>query len=185
MVSMLCDAADSLLVLIDLQPGLAEAMPVKEWERTRHNCLTLLTAAQVLSVPVLLTEQHPPNLGATFPEISTRLPPGTRPLSKASFSCIGAEGFTARLQQSGRTQVILAGQEAHVSVLQTAIALLALGFSVFVVEDAVVSRHPEHKLYALERMRQAGAVVLPGESVLFEWLGSAHHPRFKELVSLL
>ncbi|GAB6067230.1 hydrolase [Methylothermus subterraneus] len=181
----LCAAEQSVLVIADVQPRLAEAMPPEACRTLFKTCSVLLEAAKALAIPVLLTEQQPARLGGTVAEILAHAPPEVKPLAKTGFACSDAEGFDALLEQSGRTQVVLTGIEAHVSVLQTALTLLSRGLSVFVVEDAVLSRSPEHKVYALERMRQAGAVVVVGESVVFEWLRDARHPRFKELVGLL
>ncbi|MBN2700582.1 MAG: isochorismatase family protein [Methylohalobius sp. ZOD2] len=181
----LCDAERSILVLTDIQPRLAEAMPEHERQRMIDHSNMLLEAAGTLDVPVLITEQYPEGLGHTTPEISKHLPAGVTPLPKTGFACNCAEGFDRMLDASGRTQVILTGQETHVCVLQTAFALLSRGLEVFVVEDAVCSRNPEHKIYALERMRQAGGVVLCAESVLFEWLRDARHPHFKSLARLI
>ncbi len=182
---LLCDADQSILVLVDIQPRLAEAMPVDERQRMIESSIMLLEAAKVLAIPVLITEQYPASLGTTHSEILAHLPPTVTPLAKTGFSCTCAEGFDTLLERSGRTQVILAGQETHVSVLQTALTLLSCGRQVFVVEDAVCSRDPKHKIYALERMSQAGVAVLAGESVLFEWLRDARHPNFKQLARLI
>ncbi|BCX82876.1 hypothetical protein MIT9_P2467 [Methylomarinovum caldicuralii] len=181
---MLCDADQSQLVVVDIQPRLLEAMPEAERERMLATTTMLIQAAAALNVPVQVTEQYPEGLGATCEEIAAVLPPGVTPLSKTGFSCTCAAPFRQALAAASRSQIILTGQEAHVCVLQTAFALQG-PYQVFLVEDAVCSRRPEHKIYALERMRQAGVVVVSGESVLFEWLRDAKHPRFKELARLI
>lgn len=89
------------------------------------------------------------------------------------------------LENTGRKQVILAGVEAHVCVLQTALELLYKGYPVYVVEDAVCSRKAEHKSYALQRLQQQGATIINYESVLFEWLRDAKHADFKSISALL
>ena len=181
---MLCHAEQSLLVVVDLQPRLAEAMPETEREQMLTTTAMLIQAAEKLDIPIVVTEQYPQGLGHTCDEIAAVLPPQVRPIAKTGFACTCADPFRQALEASGRTQIILTGQEAHVCVLQTAFALQG-AHQVFVVEDAVCSRKPEHKVYALERMRQAGVVVTSGESVLFEWLRDAAHPRFKELARLI
>ena len=84
-----------------------------------------------------------------------------------------------------RKQIILAGLEAHVCVLQTALELLHNGYQVYVVEDAICSRKAEHKFYALQRMQQQGITITNYESVLFEWLRDASHPDFRSISGLL
>ena len=75
--------------------------------------------------------------------------------------------------------------EAHICVLQTALDLQAQGKTVFVVEDAVVSRNPQNKANALNRLRQAGVVITNTESVVFEWLGKAEGDAFKKISQLV
>ena len=91
----------------------------------------------------------------------------------------------AALQHSRRNQIILAGMEAHVCVLQTALDLHATGMQVFVVEDAVCSRRMRNKTNALARLRQAGVIVTNAESLLFEWLRDARHEHFKKISELI
>jgi nicotinamidase-related amidase len=84
-----------------------------------------------------------------------------------------------------RRQVVLAGMESHVCVLQTAFDLLAAGMQPYVVEDAVCSRKLENYQNALSRLQHAGVVVASSESVVFEWLRDARHEQFKAISALL
>ncbi len=84
-----------------------------------------------------------------------------------------------------RPLVIVAGIEAHVCVLQTAIDLAAAGFGVFAVADAMSSRAPASVALALERMRQSGVAVVNTEMVVFELLRQAGTPEFKALSALM
>lgn len=179
----LLSAQNSLLVVIDVQTKLTAAM--SEAEQMLANASALLEAANRLSIPVIVTEQYPQGLGATESAISTKLLENTPILPKTGFSCCAAEGFNAALQASGRKQIIIIGQEAHVCVLQTALELLFISYQVHIVEDAVCSRIPAHKFYALNRLRQQGATISNYESVLFEWLRDAAHPEFKAISQLL
>lgn len=181
----LCRTALGQLVVIDVQPRLAAAMPEADLERCLRRLGLLLEAATLLQVPVVATAQYPQGLGETEPVIARAFPPGTAVLAKTSFSCCGADGFTDRLGASGRPQVVLSGMEAHVCVLQTAFDLRSLGLQAFVVEDAVCSRDPHDHANAMARLRQGGVVVTNTESVLFEWLEDASHPQFKAVSALL
>jgi len=112
--------------------------------------------------------------------------PGTAQVfEKTAFSCTGASGFMPALNIIARKQIILVGQEAHVCVLQTALDLMALGYQVHIVEDAICARKAEHKFYAMQRLQAQNAVITNYESVLFEWLRDATHPDFKAISSLL
>lgn len=181
----LCNSADSLLLIVDIQPRLTAVMAKAEAEKMVSNCGSLIEASKLLEIPILLTEQYPKGLGNTEESLTARLGERHRIFDKTGFSCCAAGGFEAALEKSGRKQIILAGQEAHVCVLQTALELRHKGYHPYVVEDAVCSRSAEHKFYALERMRQHGVTISNFESVLFEWLRDAAHPEFKALSALL
>ena len=181
----LCSAGQSLLAVVDTQTQLAAAMPPAKRAEVLRNTAILLQAASLLSVPVLLTEQYPNGLGKTEPALTQLLPPATPIIEKTCFSCAGATGFMESVRHSQRNQIILAGMETHVCVLQTALDLHATGMQVFVVEDAVCSRRVRNKTNALARLRAAGVIVTNTESVLFEWLRDARHEHFKKISALI
>ncbi len=181
-----CRAQSSLLAVIDIQQRLGAAMPGKVLNRVLQNSNLLGHAAGALGIPVLHTEQYPTGLGATHPEVARALPPGTQTFTKTTFSCWGLPEFAQAMQaQEARRQVVIAGMEAHICVLQTAFDLSAAGFEVFVVEDAVCSRRLENYQNALDRLRDHGISVVSAESVVFEWLGDSKHPQFKTIQALL
>jgi isochorismate hydrolase len=105
--------------------------------------------------------------------------------AKMTFSAAADQAVLSRLRQSRRSQVVLAGVEAHVCVLQSAIGLQQIGYQVFVVGDAITSRKPASAVFALERLRQNGISIVTTEMVLFEWLGRAGTDEFKELSRLI
>ncbi len=180
---MLLDYRLSALLLVDLQEKLIPAM--HEPAPVLANSLILLTAASRLSVPATLTEQYPDGLGPTVAELADRVRGRDVIFPKMTFSAAGEPSVMSRMRQSRRTQVVLAGVEAHVCVLQTAIGLQQLGYQVFVVSDAVTSRKPASAAQALERLRQNGISIVTTEMVLFEWLGRAGTDEFKELSRLI
>jgi nicotinamidase-related amidase len=181
----LADAADSTLVIVDIQEKLAPAMPPDERREVLHTARVLLQAAAELAVPVLATEQYPKGLGHTVSDVSGHFPDGARVVAKDSFSCCGEGDFTEALADTGRGQAVIAGMETHVCVLQTAVQLREQGYTPFVVADGVVSRRAAHRDNALQRLRQEGVVVTNAESVLFEWLGRAGTDAFKRLAGLI
>ncbi|MDD5460515.1 MAG: isochorismatase family protein [Methylococcales bacterium] len=178
-------AENSLLIVVDMQTKLTAVMPEAEAKLMTANTESLLEAAKKLNIPVLLTEQYPKGLGATETAIADQLPETAQVFEKTGFSCCAADGFCDVLESAARKQIILAGVEAHVCVLQTALELLYEGYLVYVVEDAVCSRKAEHKFYALQRLQQQGAAITNYESVLFEWLRDAKHVEFKSISALL
>lgn len=183
--ALLCDKDNSALLVIDVQTHLTAIMPAKVLARLQRNMGLLLNAARLLDIPVFATEQYPQGLGNLEEDIVNLLPAGTRRYEKTSFSCTGADNFSADLNASKRKQVILAGMEAHVCVMQTAIELINDGYQVYIVVDAICSRHRESYETALARMGSSGATILDAESVLFEWMRDAKNEHFKTLQTLL
>lgn len=179
--SLLCSDR-TFLVLIDYQERLAPAMASADEVTSRVSIL--LKGARILGIPVLVTEQYPKGLGQTLPSITNEIP-DARIIPKTTFSCCGEESFRAVLRETSRNQVVLAGIESHVCVLQTALDLLARDYQVHVPFDTTSSRNPAHKENALARMREAGAVITQVESVLFEWLADAKKTEFKEIQALI
>ncbi|MDO8825268.1 hydrolase [Methylophaga sp.] len=182
---MMANSQDSVLVVIDVQQKLAKAMPEGVRERLNNQIKTLLTAAKVLNIPVIVTEQYPKGLGPTEPELQENLPLGTKIIEKTCFSCMQSPDFRYQLAATRRNQVILVGMETHICVLQTALTLKAENYRVHVVEDGVCSRAKSNQYNSLHRLRHAGVIVSNVESVLFEWLGDAGHAEFKTLAKLI
>lgn len=183
--NLLCFAENSCLLIIDIQSRLTAAMPGKVLERLKRNTSLLIKAAKLLPVPVFATQQYPAGLGSMEPDIQNVLPGEYRHFDKTCFSCTDADGFMPALADSGKRQVIITGIEAHICVLQTAIALQTSGYDVFVVTDAVSSRQRENYENAIQRLQQSGVITCNTESVLFEWLRDARHEHFKTLSALI
>lgn len=183
--SFISEAQDSVLVLIDIQQRLTAAMPKGVKDRVLQQVKALVTVANTLSIPVVVTEQYPQGLGATEDELINCLIDDTKVIEKTSFSCSKADGFLAAIDEQKRKQIILTGMETHICVLQTALDLQQQGYQVFVVEDAVSSRSKSNQYNALQRMRNAGVIITTVESVVFEWLADASHPEFKNLAKLI
>jgi nicotinamidase-related amidase len=170
------------LVVVDVQGKLAQLMANKD--ALFKNIQILIRSAQLLDIPILWCQQVPQALGPTVPEIAELLA-GVEPIDKSSFSCCGEPRFAERLQSLGREQVVLCGIETHVCIYQTAMHLLAQDHQVTVVADAVSSRTAENKQIALDQLAVKGAAVASTEMVVFELLGTAQHPRFKEIAKLV
>ena len=177
------DRNASQLVLVDLQEKLCGAMPPAELASVLKNCGILLQAARLLDIPAIVTEQYPKGLGPTHAELLPWADHAAR-VGKTCFSCADEPAFRNKLN-GDRPQIVLAGMESHICVLQTALQLRALGKQPFVVEDAVLSRNPVNKANALARLRQAGIIVSNTESVVFEWLKVAEGDAFKQISRLI
>jgi len=180
--SMLIRARESCLIVIDMQERLVPAMQAPA--RTIRNAKILITAAKRLAIPVLLTEQYPKGLGHTVPDLA-KVAGDLTVLEKLHFSCMEDEGFAAAFRALGRRQAVIAGMEAHICVMQTAATLMEEGYEVFVVTDATSSRTLESEKACLDRLSSGGAGIVTTEMVVFEWLGEAGTPAFKELLPLI
>lgn len=198
---MLIDADESQLVLVDYQARLMPA--IHENEAVLRNALRLGRMAQILGVPAWGTEQNPQRLGENPAELRALC---RKTLAKMHFSgcpdgltellrapARPAQGGNARslpkhLQKAPepeRSTIVVAGCEAHVCLLQTALDLLEEEFEVWVVTDACSSRTERNRDAAFDRLAGAGAELVTTEMVAFEWLRSAEHPQFKEVLSLI
>jgi nicotinamidase-related amidase len=171
----------SRLVIVDVQekliPAIFDANAVIASDRF------LCEGARLFGVPIHITEQYPQGLGPTVSALAEFA--ADRP-SKKRFSGAEALGWPPAAEiTDARHQIVVAGIEAHVCVLQTAFDLLAMGYSVFVVADAVGSRSPLDKQIALDRLRDAGATIISVESVLFEWCEASDAAEFKALSAML
>ena len=176
------DAQRSCLLVVDIQQVLVSA--ISDPARVIQGAGLLMRAANRLGVPMLVSEQYPKGLGPTVSELSD-LAPADSTLAKVEFSCLGNDALKARLDQLGRSQVVMVGIEAHICVLQTALDLLETGREVFVAADATGSRSEANHGLAMTRLAAAGATIGSVEMALFEWLRRAGTPEFKELSKLV
>ena len=175
------DLHASSLVLVDYQ---ARLMPsIHGADDVVARALVLARAAELLELPVLGTEENPERLG---PNVDALAQLCVQTVPKTHFDAC-ADGLLAALdaQAQGRRQVVIAGCEAHVCMLQTALGLLRAGRDVFVVDNASGSRRPSDHAAAMRRLAQAGATIVTHEMVLFEWLRDCRHPRFREVLALV
>jgi nicotinamidase-related amidase len=175
------DRDDALLLVVDVQEKLAAAMDGRE--QMEKNIAVLIRAARRLGVPIVATEQYRKGLGPTVASLRELL--GEEPMEKMEFSCGASKPIAKKIVTSGRKQVIVAGMETHVCVFQTVRDLLSGEFAVFVVEDAVLSRTAANRSTGLRLCERAGATLTSTETVLFDLLGVAGTPEFKELAPLI
>ena len=175
---MLHSLSESIVVLIDLQTRLMPA--IHDGASVVAQAVRLGQIARGLDVPVIGTEQNPEALGENAKEIKDLC---SITVAKHHFDATG-DGLIDTLPH-GRTRAIVAGCEAHVCVLQTAIGLLHRGLSVTLVIDAMGSRKIVDKEAAIARLNKAGADVATVEMVAFEWLRSSQHPRFRDILQLI
>lgn len=198
---MLLDVDESQLLLVDYQERLMPS--IHEREAVLTNAMRLGRMARLLGVPAWGTEENPARLGPNPAELRALC---GKTLEKMHFSAC-ADGLVellrapARAAQGGnarslpkhlqkapppeRNTLVMAGCETHVCFLQTALDLLDEEFEVWVVTDACGSRTERNRDAAFDRLAGAGAELVTTEMVAFEWLRTADHPLFKDVLSLI
>ena len=179
-MSHLLERSSAVLLVIDVQERINSVMTDQSHIPRLE---VLVEACRALAVPVIGSEQYPKGLGATVEPLAGLL--GETPAAKDTFSCARDTGLREEIAATGRPQVIVAGIETHVCVLSTALDLLDAGYRVHVPHDAVNSRRPADKHWALERMQQAGAQITTTESALFELLERCDTDDFKTVAKLV
>jgi nicotinamidase-related amidase len=177
------DADKAVLVVIDIQERLVPAMPQKVYKRLRDTVSMLVQAAKLLGVPVVTTEQYPKGIGHTVAELANAC--SDKVVEKVSFGCCGEPNFLEAIKETGRSQVIVTGMEAHVCVYQTVLGMLEDGYHVHLLSDAICSRNKTDYLSGVANAKQAGAVVTTAETVLFQMLKESTHAQFKAISKLV
>ena len=172
------DRRRSTLLLVDFQARLMPA--IDQAAAAVRNARRLVDMASLVNVPVVFTEQNAKGLGPTVAELPVN---GGQLMHKMHFDAVREPQFLAAIPAD--RQIVVAGCEAHVCVQQTVLGLLEAGRKVYVVRDALGSRHPENKETAIRRMERHGAEVVTTEMVVFEWLETAEHPHFRDAIALV
>jgi len=177
------DPAHTALAIIDMQEAFRSS--ISDFAETTARIALMAHAAQLLKVPLIVTEQYPKGLGHTANELQMVLPAATAVIEKTSFSACGAPEFSARLEAAEARHVLLCGIEAHICVNQTAHDLLARGFQVHLLIDCITARQERNKQIALEKMQRSGALLSTTEMALFELMRDARHEQFKSIQKLI
>lgn len=173
----------ALLIVVDMQEPFLRS--IFDRDRLMNNISALLRGVNVLRLPVITTTQYAERMGSVVPDVRKHLPPLLTPFDKMTFSCFASPAFSSEVQRSGRKQIILCGVEAHICVSQSAHDLVAAGFQVHVVADAVSARTEANWRLGLDKMRQGGVILASVESVLYELLREAGTPEFREVLSII
>lgn len=182
-VSQLLNPENSVLLVVDVQEKLLPAMA--DPEKLVESTGILIQACGLLKVPIIVSEQVPQKLGATFGGLKKHLPLEAAIFGKATFGCGEDPDLMAFLASLNRKQIILCGLETHICVSQSAHQLLQEGYQVHLITDAAQSRHKKNHKVALEKMRQSGVVPSTVEMALFELLGTSANPAFRAIQALI
>lgn len=174
------DTKNSLFLMIDIQEKLVAATGAA---KAVQNAKKLLKTAEILEIPIFITEQYPKGLGGTVGELKEFCKDNI--FEKTSFSALAEENIAQAITHTKCSQVILFGIESHICVYQTALDLISKNYEVHVVCDASASRDDFQHKCALSLMESAGVKVTTAEIVIFELLKTSKHPNFKEIQGLI
>ena len=174
---------NTALIVVDMQERFAPA--VHDFETVSAKTIQLCTAAKLLNLSVVVSEQYPKGLGPTVEQIKSNLPETASVIEKSSFSCFGEENFRKALIQQKKNTLLICGIESHICVLQTALDAQERGYAVTVIADAVGSRRESDRNTALDFLRTKGISVLSLESVLFLLLQDASHPALRQIQKII
>ena len=175
------DSERTLFIIIDIQDTLLKKC--HEWERMAERSIVFTQFSHVVNMPLVMTEQYPKGLGRTNLQVLEAA--GSDPIPKTTFNCFGNVEFMRKVEAHGPKTLVIAGIEAHVCVLQTALDAIQRGYGVHVLEDACSSRADWMAQNAYGQMAQAGVVVTNTESAMFEMVGDSADPLFKRMLFLV
>ena len=170
------------LIVVDAQTKLLGVM--KRGQAVVDNIVRLLHLADRFDLPVIVTEQYARLMGPIVQDIVIKLPESVF-VKKMDFNCCAVDEFNDRLGATGAKSVVLTGFETHICILQTGLSLLEAGYVVHVPQDAVDSRTDENWRVGIEQMREAGVVISSTEAVIFQLLGKAGTPEFKDMLRII
>ncbi|MHB8128645.1 MAG: hydrolase [Mobilitalea sp.] len=174
---------DTLALVVDFQERL---VPVIDHNvELIHNTEILIKGLKALKVPLLVTQQYTKGIGMTVPELAIVMGEDFSFFDKLTFSCAEDDTIINNIAESGKSNIIVCGIEAHICVLQTVIDLIAKGYHVILVEDCVGSRKESDRQVGIRRAIAEGAVITSYESVLFELTRVAKTEVFKEISRLI
>ena len=173
---------DSLLLIIDFQVGMLKV--INSWEKVAVKVNQLIQTANILGIPILLTEQYKKGLGETHPEILREIK-SPMVCQKEHFSACMEPDFLSAIDSFRRNKIIVAGMETHVCVLQTSLDLIKAGFQVHLVADAVASRVKENSNISIDLLRQAGGLISSTEIVIFQWAYRANTENFRRILPVV
>lgn len=176
-----CDPSRAVLVVVDVQTNFLRAVP--DAQRVIARSTFLVEMARLLEIPILATEQNPERMGGTYAGLAALLPAPA--ISKMAFGCMGEPKFAAALEATGRRQAVLCGVESHICMTQTALRLLDRGYEVVLAVDTMASRTQAAHEIGVARLTEAGASGAYSESIAYEWLESAAHPKFRDALQIV
>ena len=172
-------ASDALIIMIDMQEKLVNATNAQNEVKQAEK---IIKSAEILNIPVLVSEQYPKGLGQTLVELKNDK---QKYIEKTAFSLLKEDDALDMIRLFHKKQIVLFGIETHICVYQTAMDLIKKGYEVYLIKDACKSRKEYDYNAGIDLMRQNGIKISCVEIALFELLESSKNPHFKEVQQLI
>lgn len=178
----LLSANRCVLLVVDIQEAFAKS--IADFDRVVARSKIMIQAAQLLDIPIVVSEQYPKGLGHTVEPLRDVLGDGAYH-EKVTFGCFQDAGIRRAIEQTSRSQLLLVGIETHVCISQTAYDAIALGMIPYLPVDALASRREQDAEVARQRLQSVGAICTTTEAAIMELTVTAKHPAFKQIAQLI
>jgi nicotinamidase-related amidase len=166
--SKLITPRDHTLILIDFQSQMAFATKSIDPVLLRSNAALVSAAAAGFGVSTILTTVAEKTFsGPMFSEITETFH-GQAMIDRTSMNTWEDANVIARVNEIGKTRIVLAGLWTGVCIVGPALSAIEQGFEVYVIADACGDVSNEAHDRAMDRMVQAGARPMTSLQYLLE-----------------
>jgi isochorismatase family protein len=136
--------------------------------RTEKNTMNFARLLGYFRIPIVVTLERPIHHKGPLPKgLKGCLGDGADIFEKDFFDLTREDKIRSHLDRLRKNQVIVAGCETDVCVLQSCLGLLALDYEIYVVEDLLFSSS-RNVDSAIARMKDEGAVFLTYKTLYYE-----------------
>jgi len=154
--------------IIDYQDFFLAQLEPRNRTRLRKNMRNFARLLAYMRIPTIVTLERPVHRkGAVPQDIKVPLGDATKVFEKDFFDPTKEKPIRAHLKRLKQTQIIVAGCETDVCVLQSCLGLLELGFEVFAIEELLFSS-ARNVDAALARLKSEGVTMLSYKTLYFE-----------------
>jgi len=157
-------------LVVDFQDFFLAQIDKRLASRIKINTVNLLRLLGYFQIPVVATLERPLHAKGGLPqEIADRLGDRARVFEKEYFDLCKERAIRQHLARLKRDQMIVAGCETDVCVLQSCLGLVGLGYEVYAVEELLFSSAHDVDA-AIARMRAAGVAFVTYKMLFYELL---------------
>ena len=174
----------AVLIIIDVQENLFKVIEKNDNNILSDNILKLIKSINIFNIPIIISEQFPRFFGHTINPILELLP-SNQPVHKMTFNCYLEHSFREALEKIDKKQLIIAGIETHICVLQTALTLKNNGYEVYIVSDACGARKKIDHKTALKLMQKSDIKIVTYEMIIFQLMQSATDKNYKKILKII